>query len=73
MEDFGSGSFIDHFVLGGPKNYAFSVICPSTGKRTIRCEVKGITMNYECSKVVNFTSLKNMNLEDAPPAQCSQS
>jgi len=33
--EYGSGS-IDHFVLGSPKNYAFSVICPSTGKRTTK-------------------------------------
>ena len=67
MEEFGSGSFIDEFVSGGPKNYALSVICPSTGIRTTKCKVKGITLNYENSKVVNFTSLRNMILEDAPP------
>jgi len=66
LEEFGSGSFIDEFVSGGHKNYAFSVICPSTGKRTTKCKVKGITLNYQNSKVVNFTSLRNMILEDAP-------
>ena len=45
----------------------FSVICPSTGKRTTKYKVKGITLNYENSKVVNFTSLKDKILEDAPP------
>jgi len=35
LEEFGSGSFVDQFVSGGPKNYAFSVICPSTGKRNL--------------------------------------
>jgi len=67
LEESGSGSFIDEFVLGGPKNYAFLVICPSTGKRTNKCKVKGITLNYQNSKVVKFTSLRNMILEDAPP------
>jgi hypothetical protein len=67
LEEFGSGSFIQEFVSGGPKNYAFSVFCPSTGKRTHKCRVKGITLNYENSKVVNFTSLRNMILKDAPP------
>jgi len=71
LEEFGSGSFIDEFVSVGPKNYAFSVICPSTGKSTTKCKVKGITLNYENSKVVKLTSLKNMILEDAPPV-CSQ-
>jgi hypothetical protein len=29
--------------------------------------VKGITLNYENSKFVNFTSLRKMILEDDPP------
>jgi len=53
------------FLSRGPKNYAFSVFSPSTGKRTNKCKVIGITLNYESSKVVKFTSLKNMILEDA--------
>jgi hypothetical protein len=32
-----------------------------------KCKVKGIILNYENSKVVHFTSLRNMILEDAPP------
>jgi hypothetical protein len=67
LEEFRSGSFIDEFVSGVPKTYAFSVICPSTGKRTNKCKVKSITLNYQNSKVVNFTSLRNMILDDAPP------
>jgi len=35
LEEFGSGTFVDEFVSGGPKNYAFSVICPSTGERNL--------------------------------------
>jgi hypothetical protein len=67
LEEFGSGSYIEEFVSGGPKNYAFSVFCPSTGKRTTKCKVKGITLNYENSKVINFTSLRHMILEDDTP------
>ena len=61
--EFGSGSYIEQFVSGGPKNYAFSVFSPTTGKRTTKCKVKGITLNYDNSRVVNFTSLRNI-LED---------
>jgi len=43
---------------------AFSVFCPSTGKCTTKYKVKVITLNYENSKFVNFTSLRNMILED---------
>jgi hypothetical protein len=46
LEEFGSGSFIDQIVSGSPKNYGFSLICPSTGKRSIKYKVKGITLNY---------------------------
>jgi hypothetical protein len=67
LEVYGSGSYIDEFVSGDPKNYAFSVICPSTGKRTYKWKVKVITLYYENSKVVNFTTLKNMIHENAPP------
>jgi hypothetical protein len=28
LEEYGSGSFIQEFVSGGPKNYTFSVILP---------------------------------------------
>ena len=68
MEQYGPGSFIQEFVSGGPKNYAFSVFCPSTGKRATKCKVKSITLKYENSKVVNFTTLRYMILDNA--ARC---
>jgi hypothetical protein len=67
LEEYGPDSFIQEFVSGGPKNYAFSVFCPSTGKRTTKCKVKGITLNYANLKVVNFTALRDMILENAAP------
>ena len=67
LEVFGSGSYIQEFVSGGPKNYAFSVFSPATGKRTTRCKVKGITLNFDNSRVVNFSSLRNLILEDNTP------
>ena len=67
MEAFGSGSFIETFVSDCPKNYAFSFFCPSRGKRTTKCNVKCLTLNYEHSKVVNFTTLKDMILKDTNP------
>jgi hypothetical protein len=45
----------------------FLVFCPSAVKRTNKCKLKGITLNYENSKVVNFTSLRNLIFEVAPP------
>ena len=42
------------------------VFCPATGKRTSKCKVKGITLNYNNSEV-NFNSLRSMILEDDTP------
>jgi hypothetical protein len=67
LEEYGPGPYIDEFVSGGPKNYAFSVMSPVTGKRTYNCKVKGITLNYNSSKVVNFAALKSMITENSNP------
>jgi len=50
-----------------PKTMHFSVFSPSTGKRTTKCKVISISLNYENSKVVIFTSFRNMILEDDTP------
>jgi hypothetical protein len=64
LEEFGPGSYITEFESGGPKNYAFSVFCPSTNTHTTKCKAKGINLNYNSSKVINFDSLRNMILKD---------
>jgi hypothetical protein len=67
LEESGSGPYIEEFVSGGPKNYTFSVFYPTTGKRTTKCKVKGITLNYENSKVLNFAALRRLILVDVTP------
>jgi hypothetical protein len=62
LQKYGSDSYIDEFVCG-----AFSVICPSTCERTYICKVKGITLTYESSKVVNLITLKSMIHENTAP------
>jgi hypothetical protein len=71
LEEYGKDSYITEFVSGGPKNYAFSVFCPSSGIHTTKCKAKGITLNYNNSKVVNFASLKKMVVEDPTPVHVS--
>ena len=73
LEEYGSCFFVEEFVSGGPKNYAFSVFWPSTGIRETKCKLKGITMIYENSKVVNFITLWDMILENAPPVHVNNS
>jgi hypothetical protein len=67
LEDFGPGSYITHFVRGGPKNYAYKVFCSAKGEERVVCKVKGICLNYEASKSINFNSIRDMVLEKIDP------
>ncbi|XP_071944489.1 uncharacterized protein [Antedon mediterranea] len=49
------GKFISCFVSGGPKNYAYKL---NSGKTV--CKVKGLTLNYTNSKLINFETVSNM-------------
>ena len=51
----GPESYITQFVCGGPKNYAYKV---SDGKT--HCKIRGFTLNYKNSLVLNFDTLKEM-------------
>ena len=56
------GEFICDFVSGGPKNYAYKSINSVTGEEKTVCKVRGITMNYSASQLVNFKSIRRMIL-----------
>ncbi|CAC5392811.1 unnamed protein product [Mytilus coruscus] len=45
---------IVEFVSGGPKNYAYRTLKSET------CKVKGFTLNFTNSNIVNFNSIKDM-------------
>ena len=54
---------ISEFVSGGPNNYAYSVLITVTGDgRKKVCKVRGITLNYNASRLVNFEVISNMIL-----------
>ena len=58
---YGAGSYITEFVSGGPKNYAYKVY--STRKETVTvgdCKVRGITLDHNAIRSVNFETMKNM-------------
>ena len=61
LESYGRGSYIEEFVSGGPKFYAYIVRTPDGGIHET-CKVKGITLNYENSRRVNFNSIKQLLL-----------
>ncbi|XP_063934061.1 uncharacterized protein LOC135145859 [Zophobas morio] len=66
LGEYGDGSFISEFVSGGPKNYCYKFwSCKDQSYKTV-CKVKGITLNYETCKILNFNKMKDMicNRED---------
>jgi len=69
LKEYGSCSFVENLCRVVQKTMHFRYFAPSTGKRATKCKVKGITLNYENSKVVNFTTLRDMILENAPAVQ----
>ncbi|XP_011859145.1 PREDICTED: uncharacterized protein LOC105556661 [Vollenhovia emeryi] len=59
LESYGRGSYIESFVSGGPKFYAYIVRTPEGRTREV-CKIKGITLNYNNSLIVNFNSIRKL-------------
>jgi hypothetical protein len=59
---------IAEMVAGGPKHYAAKVVDASGEVVDTIVKVRGITLNYTNSKVVNFDILKGMVIEDTTRA-----
>jgi hypothetical protein len=62
LEVYGADSYINEFVSGGPKNYAYKVWSTKEKKEKVVCKVKGININYETSKLINFSTMKDLVL-----------
>jgi len=62
------GEFIDEFVSGGPKNYAYRVVNRTDTAKTpkIVYKVRGITLNCSASQLVNFDVIRDMILNKRP-------
>ena len=54
--------YIEEFVSGGPKNYVYKVVDTSTGEKKHVCKVRGITLNYNALRLVNFDVIRDMIL-----------
>lgn len=67
LETYGSGSYITELVSGGPKNYAYKVFSTKNQREEIVCKVKGISLNYAASQLINFESIKEMILTPSEP------
>ncbi|XP_023312242.1 uncharacterized protein LOC108915368 [Anoplophora glabripennis] len=63
LEECGPGSYITEFVSGGTKNYAYKVFSTSDNEEKVVCKVKGISLNYTASQLINFNAIKTMVLD----------
>jgi hypothetical protein len=61
------GEYIEEFVSVGPKNYAYRVVIGIDATKPVKrvCKVRGITLNYNASKLVNFDVIRKMILNGA--------
>jgi len=49
-------------VCAGPKNYAYKTYNSTIGESKAVCKVRGITLKYKASQLVNFEKVKDMIL-----------
>jgi hypothetical protein len=56
------GFDIDEFVSGEHTNYAYRTINPAMGENDNVCKVRGITLNYSASGLVNFNVMRDFEL-----------
>jgi len=56
------GEVIVEVVCAGPKNYAYKTYTSATDESKTVCKVRGITLNYKASQLVNFEKIKDMSL-----------
>jgi len=54
---------MEEFVTGGPKSCAYKTVHATTGKRKVICKIRGITLNYSTSQLVNFEVIMDIVLE----------
>ena len=56
-DELDDSDFITEFCAGGPKLYAYK-----TSKGKVDCKVRGFSLNYENSQIIDFDSIRNMVL-----------
>ena len=53
-------NYITKFVSLGAKSYAYEVLNPQTNSRKYTCKIKGLTLNFVTSNVINFNTMKTL-------------
>ena len=56
------GEVIVEVFCAGPKNYAYKRYTSATDESKTVCKVRGITLNYKASQLVNFEKIKDIIL-----------
>jgi hypothetical protein len=64
LAEYGPGSYIVEFVSGGPKTYAYLVWSTNKNALVEVCKIKGLTLNLNTTKRLNFAQLKEMVLSE---------
>ena len=59
-KDYGAGSYITEFASGGPKNYGYTVFSSRNNTEVSTCKVRGITLNFRNTRIVNYGTLREM-------------
>ena len=54
------GNSINEFISLGPKNYSYSLVNDLSGKIEYKIKLKGIRLNTEARKKINFGTMKNL-------------
>jgi hypothetical protein len=62
LDKLGPDAYIAEFVTGGPKNYGYKVLGAKDGKESTALKVKGLNLNYQACRTVNYETLKEMVL-----------
>ena len=60
QSEFKKGEVIVKVLCAGAKNYAYKTYNSATGESKTICKVRGITLNYSASQLVNFAKIKDM-------------
>ena len=65
LEDYGEGAYIEEFVSGGPKNYAYKVKIPegvfAAGRKVhskSKIKIRGFTLNHHTAAHLNRKNLR---------------
>jgi len=59
---------IEEFLTGGPNNYAYKIFYSATDERKTIYKVRGITLNYNASRLINFDAIRDIILGKGEPA-----